>query len=221
VVDDPVGPTPTASPVNQPPEDRLLVVVLAAGASRRLGQPKQLVALGGESLLRRQCRIALEAQVGPVAVVLGFQAAECAATIIDLPVARHNNQRWAEGLGLSIRLAAQAAASADCSGLLLLHVDQYLVTAADLRSLHAAWIDSHGWSACVAMYGDDFGPPVIFPRRCFAELLQLDGDEGARRVLAALPADELRRVIIPNAIHDLDRPAQLAALVAHDHGGSP
>jgi molybdenum cofactor cytidylyltransferase len=106
--------------------------------------------------------------------------------------------------------------SADCSGLLLLHVDQYRLTAADLRSLHADWIDSHGWSACVTVHGDDFGPPVIFPHRCFADLLQLDGDEGARRVLAALPTDELRRVVIPNAIHDLDLPADLATAVALD-----
>jgi molybdenum cofactor cytidylyltransferase len=120
---------------------------------------------------------------------------------------------------MSIRSAAEAAVAANASGLLLLHVDQYRLTAADLRSLHAAWIDSLGSNACVAVYGDDFGPPVIFPRRCFADLLQLFGDEGARRVLAALRADELRRVVIPNAIHDLDLPADLAAAVALDRSG--
>jgi molybdenum cofactor cytidylyltransferase len=194
----------------------LLLAVLAAGASRRLGQPKQLVTLGGEPLLRRQCRVALEAQVGPVAVILGSQAAECAATIDDLPVARHINERWAEGLGASIRHAAQAAVAADAAGLLLLHVDQYRLTAEDVHLLHAAWLGSHGLSACATMHGDDFGPPVIFPRQCFAELLQPDGDAGARSVLAKLPAEALRRVEIPNAIHDLDLPAQLEALRERD-----
>ena len=52
-------------------DDRLVLAILAAGASRRLGQPKQLVSLEGELLLRRQCRIALEAQIGRVAVILG------------------------------------------------------------------------------------------------------------------------------------------------------
>jgi molybdenum cofactor cytidylyltransferase len=197
-------------------ESRLLLVVLAAGASRRLGQPKQLVELGGESLLRRQCRVALEAQLGSVAVILGCHATECAANILDLPVARHINQRWAEGLSSSIRHAAQAAVAADAAGLLLLHVDQYRLTAADLLALHAAWTGSHGLSACVAMHSDDFGPPVIFPPRCFAELLQLDGDAGARRVLAALPANSLQRVEIPNAIDDLDRPADLEAFLDSD-----
>jgi CTP:molybdopterin cytidylyltransferase MocA len=197
----------------------LLLAVLAAGASQRLGQPKQLVTLGGESLLRRQCRVALEAQVGPVAVILGSQAAECAATIDDLPVAWHINERWAEGLGASIRHAAQAAVAADAAGLLLLHVDQYRLTAEDVHSLHAAWLGSNCLSACATMHGDDFGPPVIFPRRCFAELLQLDGDAGARSVLAKLPADALRRVEIPNAIHDLDLPAQLEALGERERAG--
>jgi molybdenum cofactor cytidylyltransferase len=197
----------------------LLLAVLAAGASRRLGQPKQLVELDGETLLRRQCRAALAADIGPVAVILGCRATGCAATLGDLPVARHINRRWTEGLAMSIRRAAEAAVTANASGLLLLHVDQYRLTAADLRSLHAAWIDSHGSNACVAVHGDDFGPPVIFPHRCFTDLLQLFGDEGARRVLAALPTDELRRVEIPNAIHDLDLPAELAAAVALDRSG--
>jgi molybdenum cofactor cytidylyltransferase len=219
VVGDPAEPSAVAGPANRSAENRLLLAVLAAGASRRLGQPKQLVALDGEPLLRRQCRVALEANIGPVAVILGCRATDCAATIVDLPIARHINRRWTEGLSMSIRRAAEAAVTANTSGLLLLHVDQYRLTAADLRSLHAAWIDSHGSNACVAVHGDDFCPPVIFPRRCFADLLQLFGDEGARRVLAALRADELRRVVIPNAIHDLDLPADLAAAVALDRSG--
>lgn len=208
-----------AGPCNCASESRLLVVVLAAGASQRLGQPKQLISLGGESLLRRQCRLALEIEPGSVAVILGCQADECAANIVDLPVARYINEHWAEGLGASIRLAAQVAVANDAVGLLLMHVDQYRLTAAELLKLRAAWRDSHGLAACVAEHGDDCGPPVIFPRDCFAKLLQLDGDAVARRVLAALPADSLRRVEIPNAIYDLDVPADLAAFHEHSRTG--
>jgi CTP:molybdopterin cytidylyltransferase MocA len=209
-------PTSVAGSVNGTSESRLLMVVLAAGASRRLGQPKQLVLLGGESLLRRQCRLALETELGPVAVILGCHADECAATIADLPVVRHINERWAEGLGASIRLAARAAVANGAAGLLLMHVDQYRLTAADLHLLRAAWMGSHCLDACVANHGADFGPPVIFPRDCFAKLLKLDGDAGAHRVLAALPANTLRRVEVPNALHDLDLPADLAAFPEHD-----
>jgi molybdenum cofactor cytidylyltransferase len=212
---------PTASTerlAKRAPESQLLVAILAAGASRRLGQPKQLVALGGESLLRRQCRVAIESQVGPVAAVLGCYATECAETIVDLSLARHINHSWAEGLASSIRCAALEATAVNARGLLLLRVDQYRLSIGDLQSLHAAWLDSRS-SACVAAYGEEFGPPVIFPRHCFADLLQLEGEVGARRVLVSLPAHAVRRVAIPNAIHDLDEPAQLVALLVP--GGRP
>jgi molybdenum cofactor cytidylyltransferase len=123
-------------------------------------------------------------------------------------------------LGASIRLAAQVAVANDAAGLLLMHVDQYRLTAADSHLLRAAWMSSHCRDACVTKYGDDFGPPVILPRDCFAKLLQLDGDTGARRVLAALPASSLRRIEVPNAFHDLDLQADLAAFREHDRARS-
>ena len=191
---------------------QVLLAVLAAGASRRLGQPKQLVKLDGEPLVRRQCRIAIESQTGSVCVILGCHANECVAAIVDLSVAQIINQFWSEGLASSIRHAALAAIDKDVNGLLLVHVDQYRLTAADLQTLYATWKQSPE-SVSVAMYGDAIGPPVIFPRHCFANLLELNGDVGARRVIASQPAHAVLRVSIPNAIQDLDEPSQLADLL--------
>lgn len=191
---------------------QVLLTVLAAGASRRLGQPKQLVKLDGEPLVRRQCRVAIESLTGSVCVILGRHANESAEAIVDLSVARIVNPCWSEGLSSSIRHAAQAAIDKNVNGLLLLHVDQYRLTAADLQTLYAAWEKSPE-SVCVAMYGDAIGPPVIFPRHCFEKLLELHGDVGARRIIASLPAHAVLRVMITNAIHDLDQPSQLAALL--------
>lgn len=200
-------------------DHRLAVTILAAGASRRLGQSKQLVTMAGESLLPRQCRIAIEAQIGPVAVILGFRAAECAATIEDLPIARLINEEWEEGLASSIRAAARAALDADATGLMLLHVDQYRLEPADLRAVHAAWSNSRGLNACISTQDAASGPPVIFPKHCFAELMLLEGDIGARGVLAKLPTREVIRVSVPNAFYDLDLPSELAKL--HGPGHSP
>ncbi len=185
---------------------------MAAGASRRLGQPKQLVQIDGEPLLRRQCRTALAANLGPIVVILGCRAGECLRAIIDLPVDTRTNERWAEGLSTSIRMAAQLALTAGVNGLLLLHADQYRVTVADLEALHLAWTESGRLAACVSTRGEDFGPPVIFPPHCFADLLTLSGDVGARGVLAKLPLASIQRVPIANAFVDLDSPEDAAPL---------
>src|SRR5436190_14165465 len=75
-----------------------LIAILAAGASRRLGQPKQLVAIGDEPLLRRQCRVALESRIGPVTIILGCRADQCATALAGLAVAVRRNDQWDEGI---------------------------------------------------------------------------------------------------------------------------
>jgi CTP:molybdopterin cytidylyltransferase MocA len=196
-----------------PDHPAVLVAVLAAGASRRLGRPKQLVELpSGEVLLRRQCRIALDADVGNVVVVLGCKAEECAAGIADRPVTTLINAAWEEGLASSIRVAARAAMDARAAGLLVLHGDQYRVTAGDLRALHNAWQATGGGRAVRARNAEYAGPPVVLPAACLPAALTLEGEEGARRVLESLGPDGVLDVSMPNAAFDLDLPEQLGRL---------
>jgi molybdenum cofactor cytidylyltransferase len=192
--------------------DELLVAILAAGASHRLGQPKQLVRIGDEPLLRRQCRIAIEAHVGPVTTILGCQADACLAALNDLSVSVRTNEQWAEGLASSIREAVRAAVEINAAGVLILHCDHYRVSAGDLQSIHAAWTKSGASTVCRARHEDYAGPPVIFPASCFSKLLVLQGDEGARRVISAFDANLVIDVAMRNAVYDLDLPEQLADL---------
>lgn len=197
--------------------DELLIAILAAGASRRLGQPKQLVNVDGETLLRRQCRIAIDSRVAPVAVICGCQAELCIAEIADLPVAIRRNEQWPEGIASSIREATGAAIEIHAAALFILHGDQYRVTAEDLRALHATWTVSGPSAVCRSRYADYTGPPVILPSALFGELMKLRGDDGARSVLSALDANpplSLIDVAMPNAIYDLDLPGQLSAIGA-------
>src|ERR1700682_4260715 len=115
------------------------VAILAAGGSSRLGQPKQLVSIGGEPLLRRQCRVAIESACGPVGVVLGCESDRSSVAIADLPVVALINAQWQKGLGASIRCAVQWAIGSECRGVLLVHADQYRLTSDDLRRLTAVW----------------------------------------------------------------------------------
>src|SRR5688500_9131574 len=100
--------------------DEPLVAVLAAGASRRLGRPKQLVELGGEPLVRRVCRTAIAAGVGPVAVVLGCRRDETAPVVSDLQLKVLDNDAWGEGMASSVRIATLAALEQKVAAVLLL-----------------------------------------------------------------------------------------------------
>src|SRR5216683_1322200 len=116
----------------------LLVVILAAGASRRLGRAKQLVSIGGETLLRRQCRCALDADVGPVLVVLGHDADRHKRVVADLPLDVRVNDEWQEGIAATLRLAVGVAIIRRAA-LLVLPCDQYRIAPNDLRTLRDTW----------------------------------------------------------------------------------
>src|SRR4051794_599447 len=104
--------------------DELLVAVLAAGASRRLGRPKQLVELDGQPLVRRQCRTAVEAAIGPIVVVLGCHHDQIAPMLSDLGLSLVTNDEWEEGMAASVRAVTRVAMAAGAAAVLLFHCDQ-------------------------------------------------------------------------------------------------
>jgi CTP:molybdopterin cytidylyltransferase MocA len=190
----------------------LLVAVFAAGASRRLGRAKQLVTLGGEPLLRRQCRCALAADVGPVVAVLGFSAEQYRAVIADLPVAVSVNETWDEGLASTLRCGIRAAQLQGTS-LLVLACDQYRIVAEDLRALYERWSLAPA-RVCVSRSARYAGPPAILPAQYHDQLLRLRGDSGARSLLYQPPYATPQEIMNPRASFDLDSLADLRAAQA-------
>ena len=183
-------------------EPDLVVAVLAAGASRRLGRPKQLVTLDGEPLLRRQCRCALAAGVGDVSVILGSSADQYRLVIQDLPVEVRVNGNWAQGLAATLRCAVRAA-QVRRAALLVLPCDLYRVTPDDLRALRSRWLQAP-WNACVSCADDYAGPPAILPISYYGRILALRGDTGARAVLFQPGSSHPEEVVNPRARFDLD-----------------
>lgn len=185
----------------------LYAIVLAAGASTRFGSPKQCARLGGETLIRRAIAAATGV-VGPaIRVVLGAHAADIAATL-DLQADQTAiNTHWAEGIASSIRLGIRRLPG-DCAGALLLLADQPYVTGTSLGRLINTWRSAPEHIVALS-FGAVIGAPCLFPRWCFSELEALQGDQGARGVLAQHPA-RLLTVNHPEAGIDIDTPQQLA-----------
>jgi CTP:molybdopterin cytidylyltransferase MocA len=195
------------------PETALLVAILAAGASRRLGTAKQLVRVHGQPLIRRQCRVALAANIGSVVVVLGCQSDRCSSAICDLPVQIRVNAGWLEGIASSLRCAVAAAIAHNAGGLLILPCDQFRITSRDLRALVDRWHQSGG-AACVSRFDGQTGPPVIVPAAYYGEVQRLHGDAGARAVLRDPRRVPPIEVDNPHAAFDLDRIDDLRTLGA-------
>lgn len=187
----------------------LHVLILAAGASSRLGQPKQLVKLGGRPALHGVVSVATALAGHAVTVIIGAHAAELTRLLAHSPASVIVNRHWEEGMASSIRFGIGSLPAATEAVLILLG-DQVAVTADDLKRLAAAWKEQEGVIAA-AMYDQRVGVPAIFPRVCFSELAGLRGDQGARQILER-NSYRVVRVPMPNAAIDLDTPADLAAL---------
>ncbi len=152
-------------------------VVLAAGGSTRLGEPKQLVRLGGENLLERAVRVAREAGCWPVVVVLGASA-EVIRSQCSLGDARVLvNEDWEEGMASSIRVGVGALSGVD--GCVVMTCDQPAVTAGHLSRLM-------GDEVRASRYAGRDGIPAFFPAAVFGDLMGLAGGYGGSGVVGGV-----------------------------------
>lgn len=192
----------------------LAALVLAAGGSCRLGQPKQLVCWEGRTLLRRAVDAALGAGAAPVLCVLGSSAEACLAELADLPVSTVIHHGWREGMGSSLRagLTALEAQAPGWAGVLVLPCDLPRVDADSLRRLVEAARSRPELALVASTFAGTVGPPAIFPERFAAELRALSGDRGARALLER-HAGELVTVEMPEAAADVDDAGDLRELL--------
>jgi len=184
-------------------------VIIAAGSSSRLGRPKQLVLFEGEKLLERAIRVALESGAKPVLVVLGANQAEIEAADDLSGVQIVVNGNWPEGMASSIRAGvAQLQTeqlqtdSSGADGVLLMVCDQPSVTSEHIDRMLDAFRRS-ATSTVASSYAGKRGIPAVFPRKAFVELLALEGDKGARGLLAE-PGREVIEIPLAGGEQDID-----------------
>lgn len=190
-------------------------LVLGAGGASRMGEPKQLLPWRGVPLLRHTTETALAARLGPVFVVTGAHARECAAVLAGLPVRVVPNPAWRAGLSTSIRagLAAALTLAAPPEAVAILLADQPFATAALLRDLDRARRAASAPLAACRCNGRLMAP-AIFSAALFESLDALRGDAGARELLQA-HREAAAAIDWPGAALDLDTPDEYRALRAH------
>ena len=181
------------------------LILLAAGGSTRMGRPKQLLPWNGRTLLRHAAETALATPCRPVLVVLGCQSEACQIELHGLDILFVTNPNWIRGLGgsLSLGVTELETRAPEAAGAAVMLVDQPAVTPALIGRLLAAWAAGHPIAAM--RYPEGGGVPAVFDRACFPELRALDGDRGARALIAREPARVL--LIQPDEpLVDLDTP---------------
>lgn len=193
------------------PVFRYGAVILAGGASTRMGTPKQLLEVGGKTLLLRAVEAALASPAWPVVVVLGAHAEKIRPSLARFPVLVTENPAWPEGMAASIRAGVTTLQqfSRRIDGALIALCDQPAFSARVMAQLVAAQ-QASGRSIVAAHYAGRNGAPALFLREHFPTLTHLTGEEGARALLNDDPS-RVTPVAVPELAHDLDTPEDLAA----------
>jgi molybdenum cofactor cytidylyltransferase len=182
------------------------IVILAAGSSTRMGRSKQLLPVNEKALIVHAVDTALQANSDRVVVVLGANEKEHRMALKNSPVKIVNNSRWEKGMGTSLKsgLKVLMKDTSEMEAVVVMVCDQPLVTAAHLQDLIATQAKS-GKGIVASAYADTLGVPAIFQKRFFEEILSLEDDEGAKKLISKHPND-IVPLAFPGGAIDLDTP---------------
>ncbi|HAK75319.1 MAG TPA: 4-diphosphocytidyl-2C-methyl-D-erythritol synthase [Runella sp.] len=193
--------------------NKIGIIILAAGESKRMGSPKQLLQIEGKSLIHRTAEIALATDCYPVVMVIGANKPQIAPEIVDLPLTIIDNPMWHEGMSSSVKmgLAGVYMTYKEIEAVIILVCDQpYLSVSLLERMIEIYNTKKPRLIAC--RYGEQLGVPALFDRTLFEELLNLKGDKGAKPVLMN-HLDEAHILQFEAGSIDLDTPDEYQAFL--------
>jgi xanthine dehydrogenase accessory factor len=190
---------------------RIAGVVLAAGMSSRMGKNKLVMPLHGKPLVRHAVEAALTAALDPVIVVIGHEPAAIRDALGDLPVHFVQNHAFAEGLSTSLRAGIRAVPPT-CDGAMILLGDMPDISPELIDRTVSAFDPAQSRTICVATSQGEPGHPVLWGRRFFSGIEQLQGDTGARSLMALYANHVCEVEAVDGApLTDIDTPEALAA----------
>jgi molybdenum cofactor cytidylyltransferase len=184
-------------------------IILAAGESSRLGRPKQNLVFNGQTLLQHAVDSALQSECKPVIVVLGANSENIKSIVETITL---YNKDWQEGMASSIRTGInEFHKDLSVDKVIIMLCDQPFVNAILINTL----IDKQaqtGKPIVACSYGGATGVPVLFDRSLFAELLLLQGHEGAKKILIS-HVNEIATVSFEQGSVDIDTPGDYENLI--------
>lgn len=185
-------------------------IVLAAGLSRRMRQPKQFLSLHGKPLFRYAVETAVHSELDPVIVVSGAHTERVKKNIRDLPVNVIHNPNFAKGMSSSLKTGVKAIQDKVSAAFVFL-ADQPFVPVSVVNRLREAYVFSKSKNIKVVRprYASTPGHPVLFAKQIFPELLNIEGDRGAQDVIRQ-HITELQYVDFDNPLWgvDIDTPEE-------------
>ena len=188
---------------------KIAILIIAAGASRRLGQPKQLLPYNNTFLLNHVIQICESSDVGDIFVILGANREGIQERLsADIPI--FYNEKWKEGMGTSIAIGIQNIIGKGYDGAIISVGDQPFFTKELLTTIVKTRQTSNA-PIVVSKYKKGMGPPVFFEQSLFVELSKLEGDIGAKPVIKKY-FDNIAMIDFEKGHIDIDTPDDLKYL---------
>jgi len=188
------------------------IVILAAGASTRLGKPKQLLQYHGKTLLNHAVNEAINAKADAVVVILGKNADLFKNEIDNEKVRVAINKNWEEGMASSVRLGLDTLLKIKpyMDAVIFMVCDQPYISSLILNELITAQQKTTK-QIVTCNYGETIGPPALFHKKYFRELAKLKGDVGARNIIQQ-NMNDVTTILFPEGKIDIDTEEDYEAL---------
>ncbi len=189
------------------------LIILAAGSASRMGKPKQLLSYRGSSLISHAVEVGFNSVCKPVVVVLGAYAEQIKPTINKFPVQIVENAHWKTGMSSSIRAGITAIKENNpkLDAVMIALADQPLISTTVFNQLVESYQERKN-IIIASTYNDVIGVPALFSSVLLPELINLEGDRGAKALIKKYQ-DEVLSIAIPEAAIDIDTPEDYQKLL--------